>query len=90
VLIPRPTNGSVYEWAQYVWRTVIGYFVTGLLVWIPLIVTIWVVRLLINNPVLGIERVTRDVFRHARDLGDRVPWLNFLTEFRYQPGIGWS
>jgi uncharacterized membrane protein len=88
VLIPRPTNGSFREWANYVWRTVLGYFVTGLLVWIPLMVTVWVMRLLINNPVLGIERITRDLFRHARDLGDRVPSLYFLTEFRYQPGIG--
>ena len=88
MLIPRPVDGSIFEWARYVWRTVIGYFVTGLLVWIPLIVTVWVMRLLINNPVLGIEGVTRDIFSYARELGDQRPALYFLTGFRYQFGIG--
>lgn len=73
---------------QHVQRTVFGYFITGLLAWIPLIVTVWIVRLLINNQVLGIERLARDVLRYMRGVGDRVPTLSFLTEFKYQPGIG--
>ncbi len=73
---------------QHVRRTVFGYFITGLLAWIPLIVTVWVVRLLINNPVLGIERLARDVLGYLRSLGGRVSWLGFLVEFNYRPGIG--
>jgi len=73
---------------QNVQRTVIGYFVTGLLAWIPLIVTVWVVRLLINNPVLGIERLARDVIGYFDRLGGRVSWLGFMTEFKYRPGYG--
>lgn len=69
---------------QHVQRTVFGYFITGMLVWIPLIVTIWIVRLLINNPVLGIERLTQD----ALDMAERFPALGFLSEFQYRPGFG--
>ena len=73
---------------QHVRRIVVGYFITGLLAWIPLIVTVWVVRLLINNPVLGIERLARDMIGYVRSLGERFSWLSFLSEFKYQPGIG--
>lgn len=73
---------------QHVRRVVVGYFITGLLAWIPLIVTVWVVRLLINNPVLGIERLARDMIGYVRSLGERFSWLSFLSEFKYQPGIG--
>ncbi len=73
---------------QHVRRTVFGYFLTGMLVWIPLIVTVWIVSLLINNQVMGIERVARNFFGHVRNLGDRVSWLGFLTEFQYKTGFG--
>ena len=84
----RTRKSGFMGWLQHVQRTVFAYFITGLLAWIPLIVTVWVVRLLINNPVLGIERLARDVIGYFDGLGGRVSWLSFLTEFKYQPGIG--
>jgi len=88
VLTVRPRKKGFMGYVQHVQRTVIGYFVTGMLVWIPLIVTIWIVRLLINNPVAGIERLTRVLLGYVRQLGDWNPAFSFLSGFRYQPGIG--
>ncbi len=84
----RPRKTGIAGVFQHVRRTVFGYFLTGMLAWIPLIVTVWIVRLLINNQVLGIERLARDVLGYLRDLGERISWLGFFTEFKYQPGLG--
>ena len=71
-----------------IWRQFLRYAVTGMIAWVPLIVTVWVVRLLINNPVLGIERLVRNMFGYIRAFGERVEWLGFLAQIQYRPGIG--
>jgi uncharacterized membrane protein len=88
VLKVRTRKSGFWGYVQHVQRTVFAYFITGLLAWIPLIVTVWVVTLLINNPVLGIENLAGDVFGYFHELGGRVRWLRFLTEIEYQRGYG--
>jgi len=73
--------------AQYL-RALRFYFVTGLLVWVPLIVTVWLTWWLFKNVGLGIERLIRNGYELLNDFGERVGFLGFLTGFEYVPGFG--
>lgn len=74
-------------WAQQL-RLLRFYLVTGLLVWIPLIVTLWLTWWLFKNLGLGFENAFKAVFEELRDLGERYRWLAFLQDIRYRPGMG--
>lgn len=64
------------------------YLITGLLVWIPLIVTVWLTWWLFKNVGLGIESVIEAGYARVNDLGARVKRLEFLTTLKYRPGFG--
>jgi len=64
------------------------YFITGLLVWVPLIVTVWVTWWLFKAVGLGLENVIRRGYESLHSLGDRVPQLEFLTGLTYVRGFG--
>lgn len=81
------TSGIVRFMAQYL-RTLRFYLVTGLMVWIPMIVTIWLTWWLFKNVGLGIENLIESVYARLNTLGERVPWLAVLAQFEYQRGLG--
>ena len=64
------------------------YLVTGLMVWVPLIVTVWLTWWLFKNVGLGIESVIENIYTRLNYLGERVPRLEVLTTFEYQRGFG--
>ncbi|MDK1021221.1 MAG: DUF502 domain-containing protein [Candidatus Hydrogenedentes bacterium] len=66
------------------------YLVTGLLVWIPLIVTLWLTWWLFKNVGLGLENLIKSAYLAFNDLGksDTYTWLGFLPEIKYIPGFG--
>lgn len=66
------------------------YLVTGLLVWVPLIVTVWLTWWLFNNVGLGLENLLKNVFGWASGVTKNIPWLGFLREIRYRPGMGFA
>lgn len=72
---------------QYI-RALRFYLVTGLLVWIPLIVTVWLTWWLFKNVGLGLENLIKNAYSALNDLSQRVTWLGFVPEFDYRPGIG--
>ena len=72
---------------QYL-RALRFYLVTGLLVWIPLIVTLWLTWWLFKNVGLGLENLIKSAYLAVNDLGQRIPWLGFLPEIEYKPGFG--
>ena len=63
------------------------YLITGLLVWIPLIVTVWLTWWLFKNVGLGLENLIKNGYSVFNELGQR-PRLEFLPEIKYRPGIG--
>lgn len=81
----RPTvlGGLAFAWRQ-VWRTIVA----GLLVWVPLIITVWLTYFVVNKFVLSAERNLRrgmeSVTRLIPDDGLLAP----LGEIQYQPGVG--
>jgi len=59
---------------RQVWRQVWRYFITGLLVWVPLIITVWVAWLVIGKLGGGLERLIENLFDRLR--------------LYYYPGLG--
>ena len=83
----KPPVPSQSFWAQQL-RLLRFYLVTGLLVWIPLIVTVWLTWWLFKNLGLGFENAFKAVFEELREVGARYQWLAFLQDIRYRPGMG--
>ncbi len=72
---------------QYL-RALRFYFITGLLVWVPLIVTVWVTWWLFKAVGLGLENLIARGYESLRGLGTRVPQMEFLTGLTYVRGFG--
>lgn len=71
------------------------YMMTGLLVWVPLMVTIWVSWWFISNVAFGIEGVIERlintvVIGNLEMLAVRFPRLAFLAGFEYKPAFGFA
>jgi len=72
---------------QY-FRALRFYFITGLLVWVPLIVTLWVAWWLFKTVGLGLEGLIQRGYEFLHSIGDRIPQLEFLSGFTYIRGFG--
>lgn len=64
------------------------YLVTGIMVWVPLIVTVWLTWWLFKTVGLGIESVIANGYSWLNSFGERVPRLSFLTTLEYRKGFG--
>lgn len=73
--------------AEYL-RNLRRYMITGLLVWVPLIVTLWLSWWVLSKVGFGIEGFIRDLVVRINALGVRIPALGFLTGINYYPGLG--
>ncbi|HNT89146.1 MAG TPA: DUF502 domain-containing protein, partial [Candidatus Hydrogenedentes bacterium] len=74
-------------WRRYFYH-LRRYLVRGMLVWVPLIVTLWIVWVAITRIVGGIEGLIRWFVTYLNGVGGRVPSLRFLTVIEYTPGLG--
>ena len=66
------------------------YLVTGILVWIPLIVTVWITLWLFTRVGIVLEDLIRNVFGSIRQATRNISWLSFLQEIRYKTGMGFG
>lgn len=64
------------------------YLVTGLLVWIPLIVTVWLTWWLFETVGLGIESLIESGYGNVQSLGERFAFFAFLQHIEYRLGFG--
>jgi uncharacterized membrane protein len=64
------------------------YLVTGLMVWIPLIVTVWLTWWLFKNVGLGIENVIEGGYTRLYTFGEEHQKFEFLTTLQYSKGYG--
>lgn len=64
------------------------YMVTGLMVWVPLIITVWVSWWFINAFIIGIEVGIAGVVYQLRALAEVYPWLTFFQYIEYRRGFG--
>lgn len=64
------------------------YLVTGLLVWMPLIVTVWLTWWLFKNVGLGLENLIESGYGFLNRLGEDYKILAFLPNVDYFKGSG--
>lgn len=64
------------------------YVITGMLVWVPFIITLWVSWYLIVTFGFGIEGSIRTLVEYLNRLGERYPRLAFLNVVQYYQGLG--
>ncbi len=70
------------------WGSLWRYTLTGLLVWVPLIITLWVVFFVVNNLVIGLEHQIRRLVGAINLIGGRYEAAAFLQHIPYYPGLG--
>lgn len=81
---PKGVKGFLYAF----WHQLSRCLLTGVMVWVPAIVTIWIVWVVISRLGFGVEDLIRDIIYKLNDLGKDFSPLAFLAKFRYQPGYG--
>jgi uncharacterized membrane protein len=64
------------------------YLMTGLMVWVPLIITIWVLWFFIRSFIIGLEVGIAGVVIQLHQLADAYPRLYFLDFIQYRRGFG--
>ena len=64
------------------------YLITGLMVWTPLLVTVWLSRWLFKTVGLGIESAIEEGYGWLNKFGERIPRLHFLRTLEYKKGFG--
>ena len=81
---PDPSTGVLKRW----WQQLVRYMGTGMLVWIPLIVTLWITWFVFVRLVGGVNAAMRVFVDYAHQLAERIPLLSFLDGMSYVPGAG--
>lgn len=64
------------------------YLVTGLLVWVPLIVTVWLTWWLFKTVGIGVDNLIKQGFTLLQDATGGVEFLAFLQNLEYRFGFG--
>jgi uncharacterized membrane protein len=77
---PKGLWGFIYQFQRYL--------IGGMLVWVPLLITIWVTWLAVAKIGGVVESSVRFALGWLNRVGTRVPGLGFLTVIEYRPGVG--
>lgn len=62
--------------------------ITGLLVWVPLMISLWVAWWFVETVGLGIENSAERLIGWFNELGSKQTRLGFLSIFEYRRGVG--
>lgn len=73
---------------QQYWSQLWRYLVAGLLVWVPLIITLWVSWWVVSRLIFGVERLIAQGVYALHQIGLHVRALGFLQLIEYYPGLG--
>lgn len=85
---PAPLLRRPLVFLRDYFRAVQRYLITGLLVWIPLIVTIWISWWMITVLGAGMNAGIEWVVTYVKTTSARIPMLTFIAEFEYKPWVG--
>ena len=80
--------GSFGDFLRVYMRHLRRYVITGMLVWVPFIITLWISWYLIVTFGFGIESSIQKLIVYLNAVGNRVPPLSFLTHIQYYRGLG--
>lgn len=76
------------KFLQQYWSQLWRYLVAGLLVWIPLIITVWVSWWVVSRLIFGVENLIAQGVYGLNTIGQRFPALSFLQHINYHLGLG--
>ena len=84
---PEEESIGVLGFFRLYWREFWRYMVTGMLVWVPLMITAWVTWFFIERFVLGTENLIQSGMGwiHRHTYGTVLEWTAY---FNYYPGMG--
>lgn len=84
----NPSRGGLLGIAGGIYSRIWRLTATGLLIWVPLIITLWVSWIVLDKLVFGIERLIRTAILAVNALALEYPALGFLVPIRYRFGFG--
>jgi uncharacterized membrane protein len=84
----RDARSGYLPLIQRIWSYVWRYLITGLMVWIPLIVTLWVAWLVTSKLIIGVDNLVAEAVLYLRDVGEKVRGLAFLQRIPVFKGFG--
>lgn len=82
-----PEFNSLSSFTRAYFRQMQRYFTTGVMVWVPLFITIWVSWLFVSKIALAIDVSMNHVENYVNQLGRRVPDVAFLEHFRFDSPV---
>ncbi len=89
---PRPKKEEQYKglfgFLGLYFKHLQRYMVTGLLVWVPLLVTVWISWWVISNVGFGINRFLDQAWTAFFAKMQTVPFLGFFENYEYRPIMG--
>lgn len=85
---PKQKPEGLWGRLQLAWSEIWRTLVAGMLVWVPLLITVWVTWFFVNKFILGTERLIKDLVGFLNELGAKYPRLGFLADISYVYGLG--
>ena len=79
----EPEYNSLSSFIRVYFKQMQRYATTGVMVWVPLFITMWVAWMFVSKIALAISVSMNRVEGYVRDLGERVESLSFLQHFRF-------
>lgn len=80
-------SGGLARFIRAYFRQMQRYVTTGIMVWVPLFITIWVSWLFVSKIAQTISFAMEHVEAYLNELGTRVQTLDFLEHFRFDSPI---
>ncbi len=82
----KEKRGGMMGFLHQFWRQLWRYFITGMMVWVPLIITIWLCWMAVDKLGGGLDQVFKGAFNGLKKIaGDTA-----LLDFEYVKGTGFG
>lgn len=88
MIAPRRKRGGLVGFLQEYVRALQRYIMTGVLVWVPLIVTIWITWWMITTLGSSMNAGIEWMVNYVKSFSAHMPLLGFVANFEYEPWIG--
>lgn len=80
---PEPV-GFIHQFWTQLWKTLVA----GLMVWTPMLVTVWVTWFLTDKLIFGVEGMIQHGVEWLNHMGELYPVLNGFQSIYYRQGLG--
>jgi uncharacterized membrane protein len=78
----------LFRFVGLYWRQLKRYMVTGLMVWVPLIITLWITWYVFVRLGLGFDKLMQALVEQFKELARENRFFGWLSYIEYMPGMG--